>query len=64
MSEQLFVGRQAELRLLDELWHSAAAILARELNKNRPIGRNWQGVGVRLVNLEQVDQDLQRWANR
>lgn len=41
------------------LRQEAAITFAHELNSK---GENWQSVGMQLLNLEQVDNDLTRWA--
>ena len=40
-------------------WKEAALTYASELNEQ---GENWQSVGMQLLTLEQVDNDLTRWA--
>lgn len=45
-------------------WTEAAEAFATDLNSSRPSGRNWQMVGIQLFDLNQIDADLYRWANR
>ena len=42
-------------------WTKEARALAAELTRNGK-GKNWKPAGVRLLDLEQVDADLTRWA--
>jgi hypothetical protein len=43
-------------------WTSEAQTYQKNLQMQRPSGKNWQVVGMRLMNLNQVDQDLERWS--
>jgi AAA+ ATPase superfamily predicted ATPase len=43
-------------------WTEAAAQYQKELQKRKPKGENWQAVGMRLVDLDQLDRDLERWS--
>jgi hypothetical protein len=47
-------------------WKEAAVTFAHELNEQGPADslreNNWQSVGMQLLTLEQVDNDLTRWA--
>ena len=42
-------------------WTSGAMDYEKEINEERPAGSNWSANGMRLVDLAQVDQDLQKW---
>ncbi|MEJ2601378.1 MAG: ATP-binding protein [Anaerolineales bacterium] len=39
-----------------------AAAYANEVNRNPLSGKNWRSVGMRLIDLEQVDKDLSLWS--
>ena len=43
-------------------WKEEALDYQNQIEQRPPIGKNWQIVGLRLLDLEQVDQDLERWA--
>jgi hypothetical protein len=43
-------------------WSEEAQEFARELSGAGVTGENWQSVGIRLLDLEQVDADLSRWS--
>jgi len=34
----------------------------KDVQSQKPAGKNWQVVGMRLVDLKQVDQDLEQWS--
>jgi hypothetical protein len=36
--------------------------LPEKIESQKPSGKNWQVVGMRLVDLKQVDQDLEKWS--
>ena len=42
-------------------WTSGAMDYEKEINEERPAGSNWSTSGMRLVDLPQVDEDLQKW---
>jgi AAA+ ATPase superfamily predicted ATPase len=42
-------------------WTDQALAYQRQLERQKITGSNWELLGMRLVNLEQVDQDLERW---
>ena len=39
-----------------------AVAYANEVDRNPLSGKNWHSVGMRLINLDQVDNDLNSWA--
>jgi hypothetical protein len=43
-------------------WTSDALAYQKTIESQKPSGKNWQVVGMRLVNLKQVDQDLEKWS--
>jgi AAA+ ATPase superfamily predicted ATPase len=43
-------------------WTEGAHDLASDLAKRQVTGDNWQSVGIRLLDLEEVDADLLRWS--
>ena len=43
-------------------WNEQAQAYAAQINDQQPAGENWECVGMRLVDLEQVDGDLCAWA--
>lgn len=43
-------------------WTEKAIQYQKELQKRKYKGENWQSVGMRLVDLEQLDQDLEHWS--
>ena len=43
-------------------WSAEAQAYEQEINQAAPSGANWQAAGMRLLDLEQVDDDLARWA--
>lgn len=45
-------------------WTESAKTFAIELSTNHLTGRNWRAVGMRLLDLDEVDKDLYRWANQ
>ena len=42
-------------------WTSGALAYENQINEELPSGLNWATSGIRLVDLAQLDQDLQRW---
>lgn len=46
-----------------EGWNQSALEYVRDLSRSLPCGPNWKCVGIRLLSLEDVDRDLQDWAN-
>ena len=42
-------------------WTSASQTYAQELASSQPTGKNWRVIGMHLVDLSQVDQDLAAW---
>ncbi len=42
-------------------WTDAALQYQKAVEKHRPEGANWRAAGMRLVDLAQLDQDLERW---
>lgn len=44
-------------------WNKEALRLQEQIQKHLPVGENWQAIGLRLLNLPQLDQDLQRWSD-
>jgi AAA+ ATPase superfamily predicted ATPase len=44
-------------------WTDGALAYQREINKRQPSGRNWNITGLRLLDLNQVDRDLERWSD-
>lgn len=45
-------------------WTEAAKRFAQELSSSRLTGQNWQAMGMRLLDLDQIDKDLHRWATQ
>ena len=43
-------------------WTQEAIHYQKELQKQTPSGKNWQAVGMRLLDLNQLDQDLEHWS--
>ena len=43
-------------------WKEEALAYQTQIEQRPPTGRNWQVVGLRLLDLEQVDQDLEKWS--
>jgi hypothetical protein len=43
-------------------WDDDASAYAKSLSANGSSGKNWRPVGARLLDLEEVDSDLIRWA--
>jgi hypothetical protein len=43
-------------------WTPEALAYPENLQLQKPAGKNWQMVGMRLLSLKQVDQDLERWS--
>jgi len=43
-------------------WTEEAIQYQKELQKRKYKGENWQAVGMRLVDLNQLDQDLEQWS--
>lgn len=43
-------------------WTSEAMAYLKKIEVNKPSGQNWQAVGMRLVDLKQVDRDLEKWS--
>ena len=43
-------------------WTNEALAYQKNLQNQMPSGKNWQVVGMRLIDLKQVDQDLERWS--
>lgn len=43
-------------------WTDDASKYAKSFENTRPAGENWQGVGIDLLGLEQVDHDLAAWS--
>jgi len=43
-------------------WSSEALQYQKEFQKQQARGENWSAVGMRLVDLNQLDQDLERWS--
>ncbi len=43
-------------------WTQEALQYQKELQNRRPKGENWQGIGLRLVDLNQLDYDLEHWS--
>ena len=43
-------------------WTDDALLYQKDVQKHSPKGKNWQAVGMRLVNLQQVDCDLEQWS--
>jgi AAA+ ATPase superfamily predicted ATPase len=43
-------------------WAEEALQYQKELQQHKPSGGNWHAVGIRLVDLNQLDQDLERWS--
>lgn len=39
-----------------------AAAYAKEVNRNPLSGKNWRSVGMRLIDLKQIDEDLNSWS--
>lgn len=44
-------------------WTSGALDYQDQINQQSPAGKNWKANGMRLVELKQLDQDMQRWTN-
>ncbi len=44
-------------------WTSGAFGYQEQINQQLPAGKNWKVSGMRLVELEQLDQDMQKWTN-
>ena len=44
-------------------WTSGAFGYQEQINQQPPAGKNWKVSGMRLVELEQLDQDMQKWTN-
>lgn len=44
-------------------WVAASHAFAQELASAPPSGKNWRAIGVRLLNLAQVDRDLAAWVS-
>lgn len=43
-------------------FNAAALAYADEINRSLPAGSNWKCVGMRLLDLDQVDRDLIAWS--
>ena len=43
-------------------WTKAALEYQKAIQRQHLSGKNWQVVGMRLVDLQQVDQDLEQWS--
>jgi AAA+ ATPase superfamily predicted ATPase len=43
-------------------WTREALAYQKSVQSQLPSGKNWQGVGMRLVDLKQVDHDLEKWS--
>jgi hypothetical protein len=43
-------------------WLSAAQSFTKTFGKSKAQGENWQAVGMSLLDLSQVDQDLKEWS--
>jgi hypothetical protein len=43
-------------------WTEEAILYQKELEKRKYNGETWQSVGMRLVDLNQLDQDLEQWS--
>jgi hypothetical protein len=44
-------------------WTADAADLIQKMIDRNSIGKNWRAAGFRLMDLQQVDDDLRRWSN-
>jgi AAA+ ATPase superfamily predicted ATPase len=44
-------------------WTSGALAYQEQINQQPPAGKNWKISGMLLVELEQLDQDMQKWTN-
>jgi uncharacterized protein len=44
-------------------WTSDALAYQQRIQNQLPSGKNWQVIGIRLVDLRQVDQDLEKWTS-
>jgi AAA+ ATPase superfamily predicted ATPase len=44
-------------------WTSGALDYQEQINQQPPAGKNWKASGMLLMELEQLDQDMQRWTN-
>jgi len=44
-------------------WTSGALAYQEQINQQPPAGKNWKVSGMLLVELEQLDQDMQKWTN-
>jgi AAA+ ATPase superfamily predicted ATPase len=44
-------------------WTSGAFAYQEQINQQPPAGKNWKVSGMLLVELEQLDQDMQKWTN-
>jgi hypothetical protein len=42
-------------------WTSGALAYQQEINQRPVQGENWRSIGLRLVTLDEVDDDLTRW---
>ena len=45
-------------------WDEEAQELEIEINRNPVIGMNWKSTGIKLVDLNSIEQDLKMWTNR
>jgi len=43
-------------------WSAEAREFAKELSGTEVAGENWRSVGIRLLDLDQLDKDLARWS--
>jgi uncharacterized protein len=43
-------------------WTNEAMAYQKSIQNLLPSGKNWQVVGIRLIDLKQVDQDLEKWS--
>ncbi|MFN8464402.1 MAG: ATP-binding protein [Caldilineaceae bacterium] len=45
-------------------WTAASHAFAQEIVRTSEAGKNWRTIGMRLLDLAQVDHDLEQWASR
>jgi len=51
------------LGLARDGWTAASHAFAQETASSQPSGKNWRALGMRLLDLSQVDQDLAAWVS-